>query len=347
MLHFPNRLKAARKMKGWSLQELSDKMNNLVSKQALSFYEAGDIKPTSDVLMALCRALEVSVDFFEREEKVEIEKISFRKLKKLAQKEQERVVASTQDFINRYLELENMLNITSAARLPRCKVSKDGDVEKAANKLREDWELGSDPLANVIELLEDHNIKVFEIQADRSFNGMSAWIEKKIPVIVINSSEELPLDRKRFTALHELGHLCMDIDHYEEKDQEKLCNRFAAAMLIPRDILLNEIGGSRGRIFISELGQLKMQYGISIMALIYRMKDLELITESHHKQLMAIFGRMGMRTHEPEAYDYKGQEKSHRFIQLLLRGVAEEIISTSKAAALNNQKLPDFRKLLA
>lgn len=334
-------------MKGWSLQDLSDKLNNQVSKQALSFYEAGTNKPANDVLMSLCRALEVSVDFFEREEKVEIEKISFRKLKKLAQKEQDRVVASTQDFINRYVELENMLNIASIVKLSRQKVTKDSDVEKAAMKLREDWELGTDPLANVIELLEDHHIKVYEIKADRSFNGMSAWIKKQIPVIVINSSDDLPLDRKRFTALHELGHLYLDLDHCEEKEQEKLCNRFAAAMLIPKDILLNEVGGMRGRIFISELGQLKMQYGISIMALIYRMKDLDLITESYHKHLMAMFGRMGMRTHEPEAYDYKGQEKSHRFIQLLLRGVAEEIISTSKAAALNNQKLPDFRKLLA
>jgi len=48
---------------------------------------------------------------------------------------------------------------------------------------------------------------------------------------------------------------------------------------------------------------------------------------------------------EPEQYDFQGEEKSNRFLQLLLRAVAEEAISLSKAAALNNQKLAEFRQL--
>ena len=39
-------------------------------------------------------------------------------------------------------------------------------------------------------------------------------------------------------------------------------------------------------------------------------------------------------------------EKSDRFLQLLMRAVAEEVISISKAASLNNQKLWDFRDLI-
>lgn len=40
------------------------------------------------------------------------------------------------------------------------------------------------------------------------------------------------------------------------------------------------------------------------------------------------------------------QEKSDRFLQLLMRAVAEEVISISKAASLNNQKLGEFRDLI-
>jgi Zn-dependent peptidase ImmA (M78 family)/DNA-binding XRE family transcriptional regulator len=345
MERFSARLKAARKMQGWSLNDLSEKIGKLVTKQSLSLYETGEARPGSDVLVAICRALEVSSDFFVREEIVKIEKMSFRKLKKLSATEQDRVVANAQDFVNRYLELENILNIKSSVKIRRIPISDYNDVEKAAESIRKDWKSGSDPLSSVVELLEDHSYKVFEMTADISFSGMSAWVNESIPVIVLNSSTEIPSDRKRFTALHELGHLVLDLDKFSEKEQEHLCNRFAAAMLIPRDIIIKEIGKNRARIFILELGQLKLQYGISIQALIYRLHQLDIITNSYFKHLMLHFSRLGYRTNEPVSYE--ATEKSNRFLQLLLRGVAEEIISTSKGASLNNQRLADFRKLLA
>jgi predicted HTH domain antitoxin len=48
-----------------------------------------------------------------------------------------------------------------------------------------------------------------------------------------------------------------------------------------------------------------------------------------------------------EPVEYIGEEKSNRFEQLLFRALAEELISMSKAAALNNQSMAEFRgKLL-
>jgi predicted HTH domain antitoxin len=45
-----------------------------------------------------------------------------------------------------------------------------------------------------------------------------------------------------------------------------------------------------------------------------------------------------------EPYEYEGVEKSNRFEQLLFRALIEEQISMSKAAALKNQSLADFKK---
>lgn len=42
---------------------------------------------------------------------------------------------------------------------------------------------------------------------------------------------------------------------------------------------------------------------------------------------------------------YEGKEESGRFLQLLMRAVAQEVITSTKAASLNNQILGDFRKL--
>ena len=54
---FPVRLKSARKMMGWSLQDLADNLGIPITKQALNKYESGQMKPGSDVLLALAKVL--------------------------------------------------------------------------------------------------------------------------------------------------------------------------------------------------------------------------------------------------------------------------------------------------
>ncbi len=91
-----------------------------------------------------------------------------------------------------------------------------------------------------------------------------------------------------------------------------------------------------------ELGAIKQQYGFSMQALVYRAKNLGLISENYLKQFYIFFNQLGFRVNEPVAYE--GVEHSNRFSQLLFRALAEEFISISKAAALTNQKLAEFRK---
>ena len=73
-----------------------------------------------------------------------------------------------------------------------------------------------------------------------------------------------------FTALHELGHLLLDIDNevFSQKEIEKFCHRFAGAMLLPKETLFNELGEKRSSISINELIFIKESYGISIQAII-------------------------------------------------------------------------------
>jgi transcriptional regulator with XRE-family HTH domain len=119
MKNFAERLKSARKMNGYSLQDLADNMAVQISKQALNKYESGVMKPDSEILSALCKALNVSSDYFNRETTFSIdENVSFRKLKKLSAKEQEKVKQKTADFLERYFELENLLGISAPFHNP-------------------------------------------------------------------------------------------------------------------------------------------------------------------------------------------------------------------------------------
>ncbi len=342
MKHFSERLKSARIMKGYSLQDLTDALDNAVSKQALNKYELGLMKPEQEVLIKICNALDVRPDYFNRETSINLENVEFRKLKKLSAKESARIRERTIDILERYFELEDILGIDEQFVNPIAdlEISSYHDVERAVARLKVLWKLGEDPLPNVIELLEDHNIKVVEIEAGEEFVGLATWEGIKNPVIVVNAS--LKADRKRFTVLHELGHILMNVNHHEEKQREFLCHSFAGSMLIPAESLIKELGASRSQIYLNELIYLKKQFGASIQAIMFRAKHLGIVSESFHKTFMIYFSSKGYKKNEPG--EYKGYEKSNRFKQLLFRAVAEEIISTSKAAALDNKKLSEFRE---
>jgi Zn-dependent peptidase ImmA (M78 family)/DNA-binding XRE family transcriptional regulator len=342
---FSARFKSARILNGFSLQDLADSLDNKISRQALHKYEKGEVIPDSEMISRLSKALHVQPDFFFRDTKVELGELEFRKLAKLPVKEQNKIVESTKDVLSRYLELEEILGIETNFENPLKDfpvISSFEDIEKAASKVREAWHLGLDPIYNTIELLEDNHIKVVSVYSEDSFDGMQTWLNQVIPVIVINRNNLKSADRIRFTVLHELGHLLLPLGNLSDKVKERYCNQFAAAMLIPDAAVQKELGISRKKLFIQELGELKKQYGISIQALMYRCKELNIISESHLNQLVFIIEHNQWKVMEP--VQYTGLEESNRFTQLLFRALAEELISMNKAAVLNNQSLVDFHK---
>jgi Zn-dependent peptidase ImmA (M78 family) len=149
-------------------------------------------------------------------------------------------------------------------------------------------------------------------------------------------------DRIRFTLLHELAHLLLTFGDISEKQKETLCMQFAGAMLLPEKTIKEELGEHRNKLSFLELGNIKKQYGISMQAIVMRAKDCNIINEYYAKQFFFIFKQMNWRIDEP--HEYAGVEESNRFEQLLFRALIEEEISMSKAAALKNQSLADFKK---
>jgi Zn-dependent peptidase ImmA (M78 family)/DNA-binding XRE family transcriptional regulator len=346
MMHFSERLKAARKMNGYSLQDLSDAIDHQLNKQALNRLETGESSPDSETIHLLSKALKVTNGYFFRQSTVALNDVKFRKLKKLSSKEQEKVTSQTVEFLERYLELEDLLGIDN--NLPfkahANLIKNDHDIEHAAKELRKAWRLGEDPLGNIVEMLEENNIKVYQLSVDKSFSGMSTILHNRIAVIVLNNNEAIPVVRQRFTALHELAHLYLDLSAFDDKECEKKCDLFAGALLLPANKIKQYLGDKRSQIIMKELYMIAGQYGISIAALAYRACSLEIISASYFKFFMINYNKYNTR--EKEFTVYNGREKSERFLQLLIRAVAEEIVSTTKAASLNRQKLGDFRDIL-
>jgi Zn-dependent peptidase ImmA (M78 family) len=337
---FAERLKSARKMKGWSLQELADNISVPISKQALNKYEQDQMKPTGEVLIALAKALSVKPDYFLHESKIELASVEFRKKPTLSVKQADSIKEKVRDFLERYLEVEQLLNIKTKFNNPvrAISISEIGQVEKVAMKLIRDWNLGFDPIPNVIEMLEDNGVRVIEIEAPDAFDGLSAFVND-IPVVVL--SKNYSIERKRFTALHELGHLVLKIE--TGADKERICHAFAGAILLPDDSLEKLLGDKRNNIAPGELVSIKEQFGISVQAIMMRAMLKGIVSKSTSDRFWKV---MAGNKKEQGLGSFPGIEKSYRFEHLVFRLAAEDIVSMSKAANLAGLKLAAFKEQL-
>ena len=330
-------------MKGFSLQELAEALGNQYSKQALNRMETGELLPDSTFILQLSLVLGVSADYFLKNDLVELMQVDFRKLTRLRVKEQEVVKSKTIEYLDRYLELEDILG--EKKPLPfspkEFKIAGPPDIEKAAEKMRQILKIGTDPIYNIVELLEENGVKVFDIQSDTSFSGMSTILQNGEGVIVYNNHDEIPLVRKRFTLLHELAHIFLDLSNHPEKEAERICDQFSGAMLLPADKLLSMLGSKRVQILDEELKMIRKNYGISLPAITYRAKTLGIVSDSFLKYYMIRYNQTNGKAKEFNGYN--GEESASRFLQILLRAVGNEVITISKAASLYNMRLAEFR----
>jgi len=212
--------------------------------------------------------------------------------------------------------------------------------------MREILEVGTAPIYNIAQLLEENGVKVVKIQSDTRFSGMSTLLQNGDGVIVLNDSAEIPLIQKRFYLLHELASLFLDLTNHPEKEAGHICDQFAAAMLLPADKVRNLLGNKRVQILDEELNLIKGNYGISLPAILSRTKTLGIVSNSFVKYYMIRYNQTNGKAKEFSGYN--GEESASRFLQMILRAVCNEVISVSKAASLSNMRLAEFRaKFLA
>ncbi|HEU5078731.1 MAG TPA: XRE family transcriptional regulator [Opitutaceae bacterium] len=342
-LLFGERLRRARLMRGMTLRDLAERLGKhgaSLSHAALQKYEKGLMGPDSTVLLALARTLDLDPGYFFRASEVTLESIEFRKLTKFPMREVNRVREEAADYFERYLQIESILQI-HASPLPHVNLSHlaSDDVtaladnaEKAAQQIRKVWKLGEAALTNVQEMLEEHGVKVKEVEADETFDGFSGWADHCTPVIVLAAWLNQDLPRKRLTALHELGHLVLKLPAgLSHKIKESLCYRFAGALLLPAEALRGRVGDKRpdGISFRERIG-IKEDWGISISALMHRAADLDIISESRLRS----FYIQNRARRKVEPGHWKGSEHADRYEQLVFRAAAQELITRSKAAEL-------------
>lgn len=339
-----DRIKLGRRKAGLSLRELSAAMSGRVTAQAIGKYERGEDIPSSGVLVALAKSLKVSLNYLLDAQGIELCGVEFRTKTNTTGRDRALVEAEVLEWIERYLQIEHILELDSASwqspvGSPRALHAVEG-AEQLARQVRDAWRLGLDPIPNMTELLEEKGLKVLTVALPPRVSGFTCSVGRgkgrpDVPVIVVNSA--FSLERRRLTLAHELAHRLIAPGCLNDKDEERAANLFAGAFLMPREHLLGEAGKHRNAFGYREIIDLKRRYRVSGAAVLMRLRQLDVISQSTLVYAFQSVAR-GWRSQEPEELEppaKRGEwEKARRFERLCYRALAEDLISLAKAVEL-------------
>lgn len=342
-----DRIKQGRTAAGLSLRDLAQLVG--LSAMAISKFEREQLKPSSETLLRLAKAMNVRVEYFFRQPAIELSEIEFRKHSKLSTKDEEKALADVREQLERWLELEAVIPVSwPKAFLPPGdlvgELATYEDVEVQADRVRATWQLGTGPIRNLMDKMEEEGIKVILTPHDgeKKFDGLVAKANDHTVVVV---GKDWPGDRQRFTLAHELGHLVLHGRLAASLDEERACNRFAGAFLAPKSEVLRLLGESRSWLEPQELYLLKRDWGLSMNGWIYRAQDLGVLNRAAARRHWDFFAQQGEgRTwRELEPGEPYPKETPRRFEQLVYRALAEDLIGESKAAELMGMQLSKLR----
>ena len=328
------RLRRFRLARGMSLGNLAAAIDGLVSSQTLSKYEHGKLQPTAATLNQIAATLGVKSAQLWGESPCHVEWIAFRKRARLGKREQERIQGFVAEEFEKRVQLQEQICEGDTLELPLLSavVRNLGDAEEAALGLRNTLNLGIDPIANLTGVLENHYIHIIEIDAGEAFDGISAVARDtngNLLAAAIATRSGVLGDRQRLNITHELGHLILDLR--EGIDPEKAAFRFGAAFLAPAEQLRRDVGEKRRNIQMIELLYLKRRYGMSVQAMLFRLRDLGIITNAYYKRWCININRAGWKKREPIEIP---PEKPERFRQQVHRALSEELITKTEAEQL-------------
>lgn len=347
---FGQRLRLARKRAGLTMRSLAERMNPTVTAQAISKYEAGKMMPSSAVLVGLGKVLNVSLDFLMSSQVEVLDGLEFRKHSGTSARDRAKAEAIVVDNLERYLAIEEIVGEPSSCdffeKLHCDSVATEDQIENTADKLRDVWDLGHDPVPSLCALLEDKGIIVVEDDLPERINGLACRVQrggKPVADAVVVSSRT-NVERKRFTLAHELAHRVIRSTGNPAIRVEKAMDRFAGAFLVPRRHLMEEVGRDRQRITYFEIIRLKHTYGVSAAAMLLRLGQVDVLEEDVVQHAFRTFARPWRKVEPDPIEDDQGFaafEKPQRFERLVWRAVGEGLISVVRAAALLNKPLDE------
>lgn len=282
----PDRLRQARQLALKTKQDLAGDLD--ISPAMIGQYESGVSLPRAEHIPSMARSLDVPREFFATgrpQTSLESGDAFFRSLRSTTAKQRAKATAYTEQLwelvnaIEKYVRLPDVdLPGFEGGEIAPGSFSKDPTT--AAQQLRAAWNLGNSPISHVVRTIESHGIVAIlvpfvesEVARIDAFSTMSL----SRPVIVLSPSRANDVHRHRFTAAHELGHLVLHGGQTAgDAKLEREADRFAAEFLTPSTVIHDLLPR---RLDFGRLGRLSDEWGVSIKSLVYRSRELGLLSD--------------------------------------------------------------------
>lgn len=304
------RLSEVREARGHTITSLVQALGGTVTVAAISQYEKGTSAPRPQIAEQLATTLNVPISiFFKPLQEGGREHLYWRSLSsatKLARTRARRKYDWLKEIAN-YLQL--YLDFPEP-ELPEIHLSHDAgqlqsdDIEEAAQACRTAWGLGSEPIANIVSVVENLGVIVTRasIDSDRldAFSCFSS--DRKRPFVFLGEDKSSAA-RSRLDCGHELGHLVLhsnvpqemfaDTSMHKRLEQEAF--EFGIEFLFPKPAFLREFRYPTLDAFL----RLKQKWNVSIAALIRRADQLGCLKENQARNLWINYSRRGWKRKEP------------------------------------------------
>ena len=336
----PPRLTLARDLRGLTKVELAEMVYKTAS--AISQFESGRARPDIKTLAKLALAIGVPREFFAARpgsRRIHLEECHFRSLRSASQRDRRQLLAlgsllcEVVSHLEQYVDfpVEQITDVSAT-------VSSTEEIEELAISIRRAWNLGLGPVSHMLDLLEGKGVLVLPVAEEcRKVDAFSVWHEGRPCVFVLLKNDQ-PTEM-RWKAAHELGHLVMHADVTPGlKQLERQAERFAAALLLPRESFLPECPR---RLDWPRLVELKKRWKVSLATLLYRAHELGNLSDASYRRGFVYLNQTNQRRNE----QHEPPMESPSMLGQALDAVRDEL-STEALAATVGIKLDEL-KLLA
>ncbi len=209
--------------------------------------------------------------------------------------------------------------------------------EEAAEIVRAEWGLGTKSIKNMVQLLELHGVRVFSLdEQGRSVDAFSFWREER-PYVMLNTQKSA--EHSRFDAAHELGHLVLHREGERGRDAEHEANQFASAFLMPRSAVL---AAGLAHVTLPTLVSRKSEWKVSVVALIYRLHAIGILSDWQYRSLYIEASKKGYRSQEPRP----AERETSQVLDKVLDHLRSQGVSRREIARSLNLELEDLDRLV-
>jgi len=210
-------------------------------------------------------------------------------------------------------------------------------IPQKAMEVRRQWGLGTQPIKNMVELLESKGFNLFVIDSPDLKTEAYSQVINDIPVIIINAGVGTSV-RQRFSLAHELGHMILhrdlvDLDFdLKSREIENEAHLFAEHFLLP-------VGGFDTSFVSPKIDSyiaLKKEWLVSISAMVFHSERIGLIDSYKRSSLQKQINARGWKKCEPLDKEIK-YEKPNAIGNRILQKVTD---ASSFSQFIDDVRLP-------